>query len=1442
MQSVAKIILSCNFAPCFIKVNLINRTMRLLKSIVQILFVLLLKLTVGQESCYFSDYRFNMISTQEGLLQSSVLSMVQDHKGFIWMGTKYGISKYDGYKIVSYKNNPADTNSLPANEIIELLVDYKGDILIGTRGAGLFKYHYNESYFEQVKGIPANVDVTDLYQVESDVLYVGTSVGLFEGILSSSEKYYAFENKSLNTVYYSSSGELMSPNKRMVSVVSILKTANNKFLIGTEDGMFTFDIKKKLFAEIDLFDTPNDKITSILKNGKNQVFVGSSEGLVIIDTVSEVQVNKTYFGAFQDNSRRLGVNWINKIILDKDENVWGGTRGGGLFKLAADGNLSNFTSNSSIGYIRDNHINSLLIDRNGVLWIGTESRGCNTLDLYRKKFNHIELLHGTTETNFNRQVTAIAGDNSNKIYLGTAFNGISVIEPLHGAKNKYRFVERVDELSKLPTSEIIALLADTDETLWVGMAMNYLVRIDKNKKPKKISTDGFVFAIHEDRNKNIWFGTWGSGFGKVNKYTNEIVLFSSADQAMRKLSNDIVLCINDDSNNNLWIGTKGGGLNISPIDLLKENQSNFINYSYNSNNQNSLSNNEINCIYIDSKENVWIGTGNGLNKVVFPDTGSKLESILQGKLKFERYAERDGLPNGVIYGILEDGMDNLWISTLGGLSKFNANENKFENFNVGNGLQANEFHANAYYKSLNNQLYFGGVNGITMFNPQEIKHNPFKANVVITALKVSNVEVDSKKEINGSVLLTKNIAFTDSLVLESKHKEFAFEFSGMHYANSSNVKYAYRLVGFNNDWRLTENNIRLASYTNISEGEYVFQVKATNGDGLWGNEITELKVTILPPLWRHPMVFAVYFIGIVFLLYLFRKYSIIAVNEKTKLKIEALKKRKAQEITEAKTRFFTNISHEIRTPLTLIYSPIEKIVKNKNLDTDTFNSLNLVRKNIQRLLSLTNQLLQLRKIDLGILNPGYEKVSVILFINDILEYFENQALRKSIAIKFESVNLKNDDVVWIDKEMMTTVFYNLLSNAFKYSKLKGEVKVIAKLIERKQAEFPKGYKVQRNVGNYLSVEISDKGVGIPTYDLDKIFLRFYQSSNKNTSDLAGSGIGLSIVKDYVELHKGVVEAFSQVNQGTTIRVLLPMGDDHINETLKQRVEASENNIISNSLNLKAYYDDPVLEEIVDENDKNVHLLIVDDDIDMLNYLSNHFKQLYKVSVATNGKEAWCLAQKNQPNLIISDIMMPEIDGIELCELVKTNLETSHIPIILLTAKVGDDNVIKGYENGADRYISKPFSVNVLEAQVEQLLATRQHLINLYSKKVLLKPRDITITSADEKFMTRLLDIIEENLSDSEFDVAQMVDKMNMSHSALLKKVKVLTDTSLVDFVRRHRLNKAALIFSKDKIPVNEVAYMVGFSDPKYFSKCFSKQFGKTPTEFLNDPELEEELV
>jgi signal transduction histidine kinase/ligand-binding sensor domain-containing protein/DNA-binding response OmpR family regulator len=1393
------------------------------------LFVaLLLAAQPGSSKQYesFSNLQFNTFSTQQGLSQSSVLSITQDPSGFIWMGTKDGLNRFDGYKFRTYKTEQNDSNSLSNNEVNFLNSDSLGNIFIGTRGGGLNYFISDENRFKKYENLKiVDGTVNSVSQCNDGSILVGTSDGLFKGIPDSVEQFaYHFTNLSKNSVYLGSNNKLLPYDRLSVSVVTTKKIINKKVIVGTFKGLFVFDGADLSFTQVDIGELNDAKITSMVWDHDSLLWVGTSEGLAqvkfernIIETVSVLNNSPKW--------KATNATWVEKIIRDSSGDIWIATRGAGLIMWDSNDNIHNYYNNPALSSnIGDNIINSLLIDNSGILWIGTESRGVVTLDLFRKKFNHLENYTETGRNLTNNLVTAITS-NENEIWVGSAYNGLdylnfrpdNTIETIH--------IDEIPYNSNNTSNEIISLMLDNKETLWIGTASNYLVSYDKDQNFKSYPTGSFAFALHEDRQDDVWIGTWGKGLGYMPNPNSEIKFFANQPHDSRSLSGDVILSIFDDNHGNLWVGTKGRGLNVVALDIIKEGYNNFIRYE-----NDKLLHNDVYCVLQDSEGIVWIGTGGGLNKIDIYNDNETSQQFLKGRAEFEAYTEKDGLPANLIYGLLEDANGNIWISTTKGLSRFNKEKEEFVNYDANDGLQSNEFHSNAFFSTNGEKMFFGGVNGLTFFNPNQIYSNNKPFDVVISGLKVLNKQVLPNKKIKGKVILDKTISNTKEITLNHKHKDFSIEFSALHLNNLEGVQYAYRLIGFDDEWRYLSDNEHSVTYTNLWEGDYKFQVKATNDDGIWNEQPTGLIINVKPPLWRSILFYPVYLLIIILGLLLFRKYSLIKVTEKNKLHIEHIERSNLIENTEAKMRFFTNISHEIRTPLTLISNPLEDVINHGEIDENSKSNLKLVAKNVNRLIHLTNQFLQLRKIDKGGVEPHYAEVEINNFLKEIISFFLQKSFNKEIHLNFRS-NINEAQKVWIDTEMITTAVYNVISNAFKFTPEDGEISVS---LYKKSEEPTKIKKLRKKVQtkNWICIDISDNGSGISPEEVNNIFHRFYQSKQKNNSEMAGSGIGLSIVKEYIDLNQGKVEVKSKQGVGTMFTIYLPTGDEHIknNKISLQPVKPVDK--------LQSLDNNTSTEETgtptINTKEEKPTLLIVEDDKDLCSYLENALNDKFNIETANDGSDGIKKASKLIPNLIISDVMMPNTDGLELTNQLKNEEKTRHIPIILLTAKAADESKMEGYRSGADLYVSKPFKLELLKVQIDQLMASRKVLSEIFSKQIMLSPRNIAISSNDEKFLTRLNEVIDDHLSEPEFDVAAMVIKMNQSHSTVLKKVKSLTGMSLVEFVKSHRLKRAAQILEKDSFQIAEVAYMVGFSDPKYFSKCFSKEFDKTPSEYVQE--------
>lgn len=1403
-----------------------------LLSVLLFISLLTIKFTLrASETESYSNIQFRTFSTEDGLSQSSVLSLTQDPQGFIWMGTKDGLNRFDGYRFRTFKTDPTNPNSISNNEILFLSSNSKGNIFIGTRGGSLNYYIKDENRFKKFDNLDIiDETVTSVSECSDGNLFIGTNTGLFTGIADPLNKYeYQFTNLSTNSVYLTTNNTLLPYDRLSVSVVTTKILKNDHVVVGTFKGLFLYKPNSLSFTQIDLGRLTEAKINSMVWDKDSTLWIGTSEGLA-----------KLYFEGFEPQKveltddyepwTRTNTTWVEKIISDNDGNMWIATRGAGVIMWDTEDNIHSFYNNSPMSYnIGDNIINSLLIDNSGILWIGTESRGVVTLDLYRKKFNHLENYTSTGLNLTSNLVTAITG-NENEVWVGSAYNGLDYLRLLPGNKIETRHIDEIPYDNGLTSNEIISLHLDKQNKLWIGTASNYLVSLDKNGRFESFPTGSFTFALHQDKQNDLWIGSWGQGLGLKRFNSGEIRFISNQPHDSRSLSGDIILSVYDDSKGKLWVGTKGRGLNVTGLDAVKKGYNNFVSYE-----KGTLLHNDIYCVLEDSEGIMWIGTGGGLNRIDLTKPENN-DLFLQGKAKFESFTEKDGLPANLIYGILEDNEGNIWLSTTKGLSKYEKNNQRFVNYDTNHGLQSNEFHSNAFFSANGQQMFFGGVNGLTFFNPEEISVNNTPYDVVFSSLKVLNQIVNPNEEIKGKVILTKDIANTKEITLNHKHKDFSIEFSARHLNNLDGIKYAYRLLGFDDEWRILSNNEHSVSYTNLWEDEYTFQVIASNDDGVWSTKPTELIINVLPPIWRSIWFYPVYLILLIIGLLIFRRYSLIKATEKNRLLIEHIERTNLIENTEAKMRFFTNISHEIRTPLTLISNPLDDVITHGNIDQQSRNNLELVSKNVNRLIHLTNQLLQLRKIDKGGIEPHFTEVKIRNFLKEITSFFMQKSYNKDIKLVFES-KIDDDYKIWIDTEMMTTAIYNILSNAFKYTPSKGTIRIS---LFPKAEELTKVSRIRKKASNtkWVCISVSDTGIGIPSEDLSHIFHRFYQSKQKNNSEMAGSGIGLSIVKEYVDLNKGSIEVSSKLNEGTTFTLYLPIGDDHIKDKKialqpimpSEKLQALENgNSAKNQTDGTKPYAEP----------EKPTLLIIEDDKDLCAYLENALNQSFHIHLAYNGDDGFKKAIETIPSIIVSDVMMPHTDGLILTKQLKSNEKTRHIPIILLTAKAADESKMEGYKSGADLYVSKPFKIDLLKIQIEQLLTTRKVLSEIFSKQIMLKPRNIAISSSDEKFLTRLNEVIDEHLQEPDFDVAAMVEKMNQSHSTVLKRVKTLTGMSLVEFVKSHRLKRAAQILEKNSFQVAEVAYMVGFSDPKYFSKCFSKEFGKTPTEFINESKLKE---
>jgi signal transduction histidine kinase/DNA-binding response OmpR family regulator len=870
------------------------------------------------------------------------------------------------------------------------------------------------------------------------------------------------------------------------------------------------------------------------------------------------------------------------------------------------------------------------------------------------------------------------------------------------------------------------------------------------------------------------------------------------------LSSEGVTSLFIDAHNNLWIGTMSG------LNVKAPNATTFKRFMNDPQDASSISDNYILCTFQDSHGRIWIGTrGHGLNL------------ISKNWETFMHIGTAEGLAGNSIYGIQEDKKGYLWISTENGLTKLNPADFSVQNYNRSDGLVCKEFNANSYCQDTFGNLYFGGYNGVVVFNPETISKNVTVPNLSFVNLRLFNDDVAVNQ--NGGIL-KQDLNYTNDLTFEYDQNVFAVEFAVLNYINSSKNKFAYKLIGFEDQWNISDKPV--AMYMNLSPGTYTLQVKGSNNDGLWNETPISLKLNILPPLWKTWWAYSIYISIFLGLLYAWARISRRRMKLEHDLELEHLESKKQEELHQAKLSFFANIVHEIRTPLTLMTSPVDKLLAHYPGDAFLKKELSLVKSNTSRLQRLLHQLLDFHKQETGNVQIRVQEENVIEFINEIQLSFREYAQARKVSLEFYA----QQPVIklWFDREEMSKVFCNLLLNAFKFTPGGGKISIGVWKENR-----------TNEAGNFdVRIAIEDTGLGISETHLKKIFHRFYQAENSGINE-AGVGIGLALTKGIVDLHHGSitvesVEATPDQNGFTKFIIVLPSGRAHFadEQISRARYEDDQHHYAEIS-------HDTSLQEIdIERNqqhDKPLALVVEDHD-EIRSYLRDTFLSHYQVLEARNGLEGLTIALEQLPDIIISDVMMPKMNGLELVNKLKADARTSHIPVILLTARGALNYQVEGFETGADDYLTKPFNIQLLLVKMRSHLQVREKLKEKYSRMVTLQPQQEQVQDPDEKFLQRLMAILEENITDAEFNVSRLVREIGMSRPVLFRKTKMLTGLSVIDLIRDLRLKKAAMLLKQRKLSISEVAFTVGFSDPKYFSKSFRSHFGKSPSQFLEDQE------
>ena len=1340
--------------------------------------------------------RFKHLTSYDGISQSEVYAFLEDSRGFMWFGTVDGLNRYDGYSVKIFNTDKNDPHALSNNTIRSLAEDHLGRIWIGTDD-GLNYYEPRTEQIFQVKYNPFDhkFPVWSLL-IHDEHLLVGTTNGLWrttiqsnkiEDIESDFQQITNFDTQNLNNF-----------------IRAIIKSKHGGIWIQTSNNISRIVFQQNSNVPIVIEDVSfNDFLlqeTAIEDSTGNLWIASSSYGLLRYNPGTKQTSHFIDYGTTYGPSSKK----CSALTLDKNGNLWVGTLDKGLNFIKSDElnkkvvffeTIQNEPLNENS--LNSNLIYSLYVSKNNLLWVGTIGAGLNIFDPEQKKFTHYKFRDLTGESPKSNFIRSVYVDNQNRIWTGTHNNGLFLLD---------RKTEKFQKLG-FETQSIFYISNYHEDKFFICSSTGiYLVQLVNNKLKILSNYEGnAVFNVIKSQKDVYWLATL-NGLKQVRIDRDKIIIenqYTQNTQPEISTNNSRVLYYNK-TNNELLLGTEGGGLNIVSLD--KDQYPKEIKIYKKSTEPNSISNNYVRSIIKDKNQNIWIGTYEGLNKMI--------RDSISGEVSFQSFTRKEGLPNNMIQFIIEDNNQSLWIGTNGGLSQFIPVENKFINYTVNDGIQSNEFSEHTVHKKPDGEIVMGGINGINAFFPDQIKTSSMKPQTTLTGFYLFNKKVMALEKIGRHVPLVKSITLTDSIILLPKQNSIGFEFSAMIYPYSEKIQYSYILEGFDNEWQFANSSQRNANYTNLSHGDYIFKVKSTNNDGIWEEVPREVFIQIKTPFIYTWYAYIIYALFVLLIFVYFSFYSVIRYTTKNKLLLEKEHNNKLHELDELRTKFFINISHDLRTPLTLINGPLDDILQNKNLNRDLKEKLQLIKRNVKRLSYLVEQLLDVRKAESGKLTPKLKSDDIVSFTLNEVSHFTYALKKKGLELKVscESENITTS----FDSDMISKVYFNIISNAIKYTE-KGEIVIHINRCDKT------GFDVLKNSSgkSFVKIEIQDSGRGISTDQKSRIFDRFYQNQANAEK---GYGIGLSHTKELIEAHRGYIEAESTVGIGTIIRFFLPCTE----------VSLEPEKIIASST--EDIYFDAVSPMVTVENPEKIKtntILIVEDNIDMRIFIKNGLKKEYNVVEASDGIDGLKKAEDNLPDLIISDVMMPNMDGIELCSNLKSKIETSHIPVILLTAKVDIETKYEGIETGADDFIPKPFEMEYLLIRIKNLIHSREQLRKLFQKSHLLEPSVVTVTSIDEKFLSSLVKAIEEGIPDSDFSIHTLESKMGMSHANFYRKIKSLTGQSGQELLLNMRMKRAHQVLSDNNgLRISEVAYMVGFTNPKYFSKCFKEIFGFAPSQLI----------
>jgi signal transduction histidine kinase/ligand-binding sensor domain-containing protein/DNA-binding response OmpR family regulator len=1343
------------------------------------------------------QYPFSHLDISNGLSHNQVTSIIKDAKGFMWFGTASGLNRYDGYTFTIFRHKENDTTSLNDDLIVKIQEGPHNKLLIDTRyGQSIFdpvseKANSNVMAWCRQLSLPAAPVTAIVKDKQACYWFAQTGYGLtkYNPVTHTSHRFTNLSGQN-NTPDIA---DIVVDNRGMLWVIyknGLLQAMN------TATGKITY-------SNANLFKKYNEELRyRLFADADNDLWIythGYPQGVYYYNITTG---NLLHFHRDAQASR-LNNNLVTGIQQDNKGMIWIATDHGGINLLNKKTGTVLYLENKPEDNksLSQNSIPSIYRDNTGIIWMGTYKKGINYYHENIIKFPvYRHLLSDAASLPFD-DVNRFVEDDKGNLWIGTNGGGLIYYNRTTGSFKTFK--HNPSNNNSISNDVIVSLCIDHEKKLWIGSYYGGLdcydgknfIHYKNNPADTGSITDNSIWEIFEDAQQQLWVGTLAGGLNRFNRQTNSFTHYRKGPGA---LNSNYIAALAEDQQGNLWIGTEAG------INVMDKKTGSFQYYAHNSKYPQSLSNSNVTALLKDSRGNMWVATRDGLN--LFDKSTNS----------FRHFNQNDGLSDNNVLTLMEDNMHSLWLGTTNGVSRAdiryganNAVHLQFRNYDERDGLQGREFNENAALKTRRGELIFGGANGFNIINPEAIAHNTIIPDVVLTDLRVFDKSAQPGEVINNRVLLNTTISEVKEIALKYHENIFSLEFAALNYSNPEKNQYAYKLEGFNNDWLTTDGTQRKVTYTNLDPGKYIFRVKASNGDGVWNETGAALQITILPPFWRTIPAFIIYALLVIAILFIARRLTIQRAHMRFQLAQQKKEAERIHELDLLKLKFFTNVSHEFRTPLSLIMGPVEKLLKHTK-EPEQKKHFQLIYRNARRLLALVNQLLDFRKLEMQELRLYPSVGDIVSFVREISFSFTDMAGSKNINLDFttdiESLHIS------FDPDKLERILFNLLSNAFKFTPEQGTIQVILQ---------------QQNVGQnngtkYVAIKVKDSGIGIPAEDHDKIFERFFQHDVPGSILNQGSGIGLAISKEFVRLHQGTISVESEPGKGTCFTVLLPVNApvaEAVVQTTGELAAVEEQPAEQAGKNGKAARKKPVI-------------LIVDDNEDIRFYLKDNLRRNYIVYEAVNGAEGWEKTIQYHPDLVVSDVMMPIMDGMALCHKIKHDSQTSHIPVILLTARSAVEPRLEGFQAGANDYVTKPFSYEMLQSRIKNLLAQQDAMRKLFQKQVEVNPTEISITSVDEHFLRQSLEEVEKNISDPEFSVEDLSRALHMSRVALYKKLLALTGKSPLDFIKSIRLKRAARLLEKSQCTVAEIAYEVGFNNPKYFARAFKKEFGMLPSEYV----------